>query len=56
MLTLIKLECLLVTENKHSTYFDHWIKLSSKGCNAQVGTYLNFGMKMKIEIDPACQA
>ena len=55
MLTLIKLEYLLLTDNKHSIDFDHWIKLSSKGCNAQVGIYLTFAMKMKIGIDPVCQ-
>ena len=55
MLTLVKLECLLLTNNKQSIYFDDWIKkLWSKGCNAQFGIYLSFAMKMKIGIDPVC--
>ena len=56
MLTLVKLESLLLTDNKHTIYFYHWIKLSSKGSNAQVGIYITFAMKMKIGIDPVCQA
>ena len=55
MLALVKPEYLLLTNNKQSIYFDDWIKkLWSKGCNAQVGIYLTFAMKMKIGIDPVC--
>ena len=50
--SLIKPEYPLSTENKHSIYFDHWIKLLSKGCNAQLSIYLTFSMKMKIGIYP----
>ena len=35
MLPLIKPKYLLLTDNKQSIYFDHWIKPSSKVCNAQ---------------------
>ena len=56
MLALIKQEYLLLTDNKHSIYFDYCIKLLSKVCNAQVGIYLTFAMKMRIRIDPVCQA
>ena len=55
MSALVKPEYLLLANNKQSIYFDDWIKsLSSKGCNAQVGIYLTFAMKMKIGIDPVC--
>ena len=55
MLAFVKPEYLLLTNNKQSIYFDDWIKkLWSKGCNAQVGIYLTFAMKMKIGIDPVC--
>ena len=52
MLALIKPEYFLLTDNKHSIYFDHWIKLSSKSWNAKVDIYLVFAIKVKIGIDP----
>ena len=55
MLALLKPEYLLLTDNKQSLYFDDWIKkFWSKGCNAQVGIYLTFSAKVKIERDPVC--
>ena len=45
MVAFIKPESLLLPDNKYSIYFDVWMELSSKGCNAQVVIYLTFAIK-----------